>query len=381
MLDRNGRIVVVDAGAAFKLRAQGGAKPYGPGDISEVKSFVDPKYGNPAAATYKQMFDSDVWLEQRGGAVALKVLNATAIRERLIASGFKTAEAQQLADTLVARAKLMVTRYNLDGAATGKVPKAVLDEIENLLKTKHGTARIGTRKYNGAPADEVGRTPESGSQNAMTAPKATVEHLLNDRFGPQTAYKLQRSFHNWSGSSSDEAGALFKFWSNQRFGSEVLHHGSASGQSGEIVARSAKVYATRHYGGIDNALAILDHEYALTQYHLRRAFGWDGMWVERGMSASEMAQNFVATDLGFTAFQFNAASSATYTSMIWRSTDARVAGYMPVERILKTYHQGENYFSFGTTESEFLVAGGFIRNPKVKGAPAAPRRKVAIPKQ
>jgi SPP1 gp7 family putative phage head morphogenesis protein len=370
MADAKGNLVVVDAGAAFKLRAQGGAKPFG-ADIAEVKTFIDPKYGNPAAAAYKRMFDADVFLEREGAKVASKLTRETA-RQALIAGGFKPAEAAVLADTVMARAKLMVERYNLDGKLFGSANRATIEAVEKELVAAYGAERLATTQHNMDPTEAPGRTP---SMRSIEQARNTVEGMVDAKFGATTSIRLRGIFKSWSGSSSDDGGALLKLWSNSRFGSQIHQHGSAlNNAADEVVRRVAERYAKARFDNLGRAFEVLDYEYALTQYHLRRAYGWDGVWVERGMSDAEFKQNYVATSSGYTAFSFNAAASATYARRIWSATDHRIGGMIPIERVIKTYHQGDYYFPYGDIESEFLVTGALIKNPWVQGG-VAPARK------
>lgn len=362
MVTPQGRLAIVDTGAAFKFRAQGGAKPFGP-DIDEVRTFR--RHGrNEAAPIFGPLFDADVYLEQRGARPVL-ALEAARVAAELERVGFSPAEVRELSATLTARREALVDRYDLDGRHTpktgGEVDLAALrDEFAAMVgRARHRDVQItdtGAHRSRAADAEFAGLVRKFEARAAKIHPNARgqLQHLFRKQ---------------WSGDSSSLGGAVIKQWAAKRFKVKAGFHKSTGGAAADVLVNreAAEYLAEAAKRGTPQAkvFALLDAEWAFHQAVLRRVHGWDAFEVERGMNAGE------ARTLSGEAGQWtpNAAISTAV---------GRVGGFLDkperlriearVEHVLKSWAQGADYMSFYDGELEYVLLGVKTRARRLKKA-------------
>ncbi|GIX31380.1 MAG: hypothetical protein KatS3mg124_1852 [Porticoccaceae bacterium] len=324
-LDARGRLVKLDAGGAFRFRAQGGAKEYDR-SIDEVKSLRDPQRNPAAAKVFNARFVADVFSEA-DGIEAVKSLKRAQVSNVFEQAGFPADEAKRLTATLWARRAALIDRYG----------EADLDRVPGARALRDRMRAWGTTPLRG------------GDVEGDLLPR--FERLLADELGswaPESARIMIGSRSSgWVTSANTPAGAVMKQWAADRFGAKITYHGGTSDIADAV---SAGISRTLRASGrsLEDLDRLLDAEYAFHQYYLRRLHGWDDLTLRRGMDPAEYEAHYRRG-----RFEANALSSwSTGAGFFGR----RVQATIPVGRVLKTYHQGKKYLM--VSEQEYIVIGG-----------------------
>lgn len=355
MLTPAGRLAIVDTGASFKYRAQGGAKPYG-ADIEEVRSFVT-QGRNEAAPIFRPLFEADPWLEQRGARAVLD-LDRQKVADEFTRLGFSEAETKELTAALWARREALIDRYDLDNR---RMP-ARFEPLVEEFKRRGGTAMMPAADAASRVADV--RAAHMKRSEFVSAKIPLLESMLKEKAYPKAPASAKRVFNKgWSGSSSSDEGGLMKAWAVDRFGSQGVEAKYHSGLSRAKERVQDAVQTIEMITGLnrDKLYSMLDVEYAFHQYHLRQIHGWDTIKTWRGMNQSEFDADYKDG-----IFAGNAVSSHTASEGAWTSTTRRVEAETPVERVLKTWLQGHGYMHYGLAEAEYVVIGAPIKARKFR---------------
>lgn len=325
-LDRQGRLVKLDAGGAFRFRAQGGVKDYDRA-IDEVDSLRDAARNPAAARVFNARFAADVFAEA-DGIGAVKALKRAQVSAAFKQAGFPDEQAKALTATLWARRAALIARYG----------EADLDRVPGARALRDRMRLWGT-----APV------PGRDVQGELLP---RFERLLAEDLGawaPESArIMIGHRSTGWVASSSAPAAAVIKRWAAERFGAEIRFHGAASNIAAvvdEHVQRVLRASGRR----LEDLFRVLDAEYAFHQYYLRRIHGWGDIRLKRGMEEAEYRSNYRNR-----RFRPNAVASFALETPFARRY--RVQATIPIGRVLKAYWQGERYLI--PSETEYLVIGG-----------------------
>lgn len=338
LLFKNGKLMLVDTGASFKYRAQGGAKAFESDKIDEVQTFLDGRINPQSAAVFREAFKNDVFLEAEGAKILLK-LSDKRVRELLEQSGLDKKTVDELAKGIAGRRKLLIERYDLRGKRTYKSFGTHLKAFKKWDRSRYET-----------------QTAPNGAVYSKQAEKDVLdlvtqfESYVNKNIHPNGKTALKRIFADWSGDSSADLSALMKKWAEDRFNAKTTFHRNSidySLSSGE--SELARL-------GIDKetAFKLLDAEYEFHQYYLKRIHGWEDVVVERGMSPEEYESMYKDG-----VYQFNSVSSTqTKPSGNFAHKGWRLRYRLKTEDVLKSWYQGGSYLSFYKQELEYIVLGG-----------------------
>ncbi len=326
LMDARGRLVKLDAGGAFRFRAQGASKDYDR-SIEEVKSLLDPARNAAAARVFGSRFAADVFAEADGIEVVRRIKRAQ-ILKWFKEAGFAEQEAKQLTTTLWARRSALVERYG----------EADLDRVPGARALRDRMRAWGTSAMRG---EQVERD---------VLPR--FEQLLADELGPwappSAMFMIGSRSNGWVNSSSAPAAAVIKQWAAERFGAEISYHAGAVDVRASIerhLGRAVQISGR----SLDELYRVLDAEYAFHQYYLRRIHGWGDLTLRRGMERAEYQSRYARG-----RFKPNAAASFALGNAFARRY--RVEALVPVSRVLKAYWQGTRYLI--PSETEYIVIGG-----------------------
>lgn len=325
VLSPSGRLAVVDTGGAFRFRAQGLAKTFGP-DIDEVRTLRDAAVNREGGRVFGELFRRDVWLEAQGAQPVLG-LKKSGVEAMFREAGFGEGDVKELTGSLWARRQALIDRYDLQGKLTypgfGK-------HLEEFKKWERGIFETAQEATNTTPI-LVNR----------------FESYVAQRFGPEGQTALKRWFNEWSGSSrTTPAAGLVKDWTHERMGVRPGYH------NGEVGAGARRV-ASEHASRVERAsrlsktklFELLDAEYEFHQYYLRRVHGWDEFEVVREMDSRELR---ATVSRGW--WEAGSATCTAHPRGVFVNTEA-ISARVRVEDILKTWRQGPRYMPFyDTTE-------------------------------
>lgn len=338
LLFKDGKLILIDAGASFKYRAQGGAKAYEANSIDEVNSFLNARLNPQAARVFGDAFKADVFLEQEGAKSLLK-LSDKRVKEILQKSGLDEKTVNELAKALSERKKLLIDRYDLRGKHTYKGFGQHLKAFK-----KWDTSRYETKRG------------ENGAVYSVEAEKDVLElvkmfeNYVNTSIHQKGSTALVQMFRQWSSDSSEPLSGLMKKWAEDRFGVKTTYHWGELDKS----LSNAQLHLKGLGIDMETAYRLLDAEYEFHQYYLKRVHGWDKFVVERGMSKDEYAATFKRGH-----FTFNSvASTQTKPQGNFANKGWRIRSELRTENILKTWYQGKNYMPFYKDELEYIAIGG-----------------------
>jgi hypothetical protein len=324
-LDARGRLVKLDAGGAFRFRAQGGDKDYDRA-IDEVRTLRDRAINPAAARVFNQRFAADVFAEA-DGISAIQALKRAQVYEIFKQTGFADSEAKAITANLWARRAALIERYG----------ESDLDRVPGARALRDRMRVWGTAALRG---EDVERD---------LLPK--FEGLLAEELGGWALRSARTMIGNrdngWVRSSSSSAAAVMKQWAKERFGAEIIHHGGYTG-IGEAISEGIGRTLSKSGRSLDELYRLMDAEYAFHQYYLRRLHGWDDVRLRRGMSREEFGAQYRRG-----RFTANALSSFSAGSGF---RGRRIEARIPISRVLKTYWQGDTYLM--TPEMEYIVIGG-----------------------
>jgi hypothetical protein len=338
----NGRLVLVDAGGSFKYRAQGEAKPFGK-DIDEARTLTDPARNASAARGFFEL-SHDVFAVERAAKTHLQNLTRPAIERELTLAGFDAKSVKALADTVDARRKLLLDRYNL--GPQDRLTPGARKHYERLTATFDRDAFI-TEPHAKAVG---GRRGVDIQQRMATQVMIDFEQYLRREFDSNAGPVLRSAFTSWSDDSSYGAGAVMKLWANQRFGAEITYHNKPNPKLTDV-QREAEKFAAPY--GLEKLMDLLDLEQAFTVYTFRRLHGYEPVTVQRGMGEAEYKN-----ERSGTTYRANAVSSVTAAKGVWSHSGQRVEVTVPAERFVKTWYQGAKYLRFTETVAEDILIGG-----------------------
>lgn len=332
-IDAGGRLVKLDAGGAFRFRAQGADKVYD-GAIDEVRTLRDAAKNRAAASVFNARFAADVFAEA-DGIEAVRALKRAQVRKAFEDAGFDAADVQELTATLWRRRDALMRRYD----------EADLDRVPGARALRDRMRAWGTSAMRG---EDVKRD---------LLPR--FEQLLSDELGawaPQSARIMIGSRTNgWVHSSSAPAAAVMKQWAASRFGAAISYHGGVAGAEQRIADDVARTLS-RSGRSLDDIDRLFDAEYAFHQYYLRRLHGWEELSLRRGMERAEfeaLYANGRFTPNAVASFSLGAGFGRLY----------RVEAKVPQTRVLKAYWQGSGYLL--PEELEYIVIGGTYRARRI----------------
>ena len=352
----DGKLWMIDSGASFRFRAQGAAKPFGR-DIAERTTFLDPSNNAQSAALFGRLVRDDPWWEWKGQR-ALAKLDPEATRKTFVGVGFSPRGAKDLAEATVWRQRALRDLYDLDN---DRIPPQFHTHIDKLLAIlpkgrwdKSENSQRGVMKRN--------PSAETGTAAAMAAFERYADSLVA-RGSASIRIMYNR---NWSGSSTSMGGGVIKAWAMDRFKVPVrFHHDRATGRN--VVGAKADAAALADLNSTiqssgrtrDELFALLDAEYAFTQWQLRKSVGWgESFGLFRAMDSAEFRTGMV--DMG-THYEFspNSVVSTSVGNYNFGGSYAVVMTVTPWD-VGKTYWEGTRYMNH-QTEIEFVLIGGTYR--------------------
>lgn len=289
-----GRLLVVDTGASFKFRAQGGIKPDGfPGTIAEVKTLRDRTLNPQAQAVFSKHFSDDVFSEREAAARVMPGITKSKIDRAFEEAGFKAADVALLSDSVMARKAALVERYDLDGKRTPPEAWRMIGTFRN----KWGSVALADAEARLNPEQSI------RIHDALKDVMPSFGRWMNRYIDPRAEEIAQSIFNDgWSGSSSSMAGATVKVWAAERHkGVDVGYHSNKTGGAATTAAKAAETRFRASLNVSAEAVkAVLETEWAFQQYLLRRVHGWDDVTIYRGMESAEFRNAFKPAAAGAT---------------------------------------------------------------------------------
>jgi SPP1 gp7 family putative phage head morphogenesis protein len=349
LVNAKGQLVVADTGGAFRFRAQGGAKDYGP-DIGERATLLDDRM-NPASARVFSFLADDPVIEDIA-ARRLKGVTDKALYGAAKQVGWNDTESAGITRPLLGR--LAALDLLLDYG--DKLRQPGFGKVFDKLYAKHGGGALRGLGKDFDGQSRGNNTPDIPVEAARLALSLMpeIEAMFRDA-GLTRASSVTGMFRDWSGYSSSSSGAAMKLWAADRFGVKVGYHDGSTNAAEAAARHEASLFKQRSAAEVgftrEQARAALDIEYEFTQYVLRRAFGFTRVKVRREMSQQEFKERYVGGKYTPNAVTSTAYPSGSYTASRAVLIEARV------EDFSKVYWQGLPYLSYGSTEREFIMLG------------------------
>ena len=291
--------------------------------------------------------DANVFIEASGARRAIETMTPTAARDALARAGMTDDEIAQPLASFNARREAMIDRYNLDYRHSPVNRGARIESDVEKLAQKLGSARF---------TDAA--TTHSGALISASF-EQTMPDLVDATLTKRDAKLAQKLFGDWSNSSRSPGAAAIKSWAIERF---ELNDDAYHFHAEKNIGQDLELFLTTRKTTRERVFEVLDREYVLHQYALRRLYGWEPIRVDRGDFVGSMMIG--KTYRGNAAFSTQIMPVASFASRSHRfRIDARP------ESVLKTYAQGDDYLRHGVGEMEYVLIGGDRRAVRLHRMP------------